>query len=97
MYKNRTFQQSHLGHMREYSRSEQRSSAIGFSAVLRGGGGGGLGGGGESLVVYELHSVEQGIWFQLIAPFHAYALYKHVKRASFDSSEGNSDLSTRSN
>lgn len=27
----------------------------------------------------ELHYVELGIWFQMIAPAHAYALYKHEK------------------
>lgn len=27
----------------------------------------------------EVHDVELGIWFQMIAPAHAYALYKHEK------------------
>lgn len=27
----------------------------------------------------EVHYVELGIWFQMIAPAHAYALYKHEK------------------
>lgn len=27
----------------------------------------------------ELDYVELGIWFQMIAPAHAYALYKHEK------------------
>lgn len=28
---------------------------------------------------FELHFEESGIWFQMIAPAHAYALYKHEK------------------
>ena len=28
---------------------------------------------------FELHYVKLGIWFQMIAPVHAYALYKHEK------------------
>lgn len=32
-----------------------------------------------SLKPFELDYVELGIWFQMIAPAHAYALYKHEK------------------
>lgn len=32
-----------------------------------------------SVKPFELDYVELGIWFQMIAPAHAYALYKHEK------------------